>query len=92
MNNLCQKLGIDYERIMEAGAADKRIGRTHLEIMHKGYRGYGGKCLVKDNRAIIQLADEKGVDLKLHKVVEEINNQLMKEQNIDDPEKFSKRE
>ena len=91
MYDLCQKLGIDYDKMVEAAAADKRIGRTHLNIFHKGYRGYGGKCLPKDIKALIQLADFRGVDLKLHKVVEEINNQLMKEQEIDDPEKFSKR-
>jgi len=92
MYDLCQKLGIDYDRMVEAAAADKRIGRTHLNIFHKGYRGYGGKCLPKDIKALIQLADKKGVDLKLHKVAEEINNKLMEEQGIDDPEKFSKRE
>ena len=75
--DLCQKLGIDYERIMEASAADKRIGRTHLDVFHKGYRGYGGKCLPKDIKALIQFADGKGVDLKLHKTVEEINNKLV---------------
>ena len=92
MYDLCQALGVDYDRMVEAAAADKRIGRTHLNIFHKGYRGYGGKCLNKDIRALIQLANEKGVDLKLHKIVEEINNQLLKMQNIDDPEKLTKRE
>ena len=92
MYDLCQKLGIDYERVAEAAAADKRIGRSHLEVLHKGYRGYGGKCLPKDIKALIHFADAQGVDLKLHKVVEEINNQLMKEQRIEDPEKLSKRE
>jgi len=91
MSDLCQKLGIDYNRVMEAAAADKRIGRTHLEVFHKNYRGYGGKCLVKDIRTLIQFADNNGIDLKLHKIVEEINNQLMKQQDIEDPEKFSKR-
>ena len=92
MYDLCKALNIDYDRMMKAAAADKRIGRTHLEVWHKGYRGYGGKCLNKDIRALIQLADEKGVNLKLHKIVEEINNKLLEMQNIDDPEKFSKRE
>ena len=90
--NLCKKLGIDYNRVMEAAAADKRIGRTHLEVFHKGYFGYGGRCLPKDIKALIQFADEKGVDLKLHKVVEALNEELMRQQNIDDPEKFSIRE
>ncbi len=89
--DLCQRLGVNYERIMESAAADKRIGKSHLEVIHKGYRGYGGKCLNKDIRALIQFADEQGIDLKLHKIVEEINNKLMKEQNIEDPEKFSQR-
>lgn len=91
MNDLCQKLGIDYNRVMEAAAADKRIGRSHLEVSHKGYYGYGGKCLPKDIKALIRFADKQGVDLKLHKTVEEINNELMKQQGIEDPEKFSKR-
>lgn len=90
--DLCKALGIDYERVMESAAADKRIGRTHLNVWHKDYRGYGGKCLPKDIKAFIQLADEKGVDLKLHKIADQINEDLMKQQNIADPEKFSKRD
>ena len=92
MYDLCQKVGVDYERIREANAADPRIGPSHLEIIHGGYRGYGGKCLPKDMKALIQFANEKGVDLKLHKTAEEINKQLMEEQGIEDPEKFSNRD
>jgi len=62
--------------VKEGAAADKRIGRTHLEIFHKGYRGYGGKCLPKDTRALIQKARALGVSLKLLEVTEEINNDL----------------
>ena len=92
MYDLCQKLGLDYDRMVEAAAADKRIGRTHLNIFHRDYRGYGGKCLPKDIRALIQLAEAKGVDLKLHKIAESINEELMRIQKIKDPEKFSKRQ
>jgi len=91
MYDLCQKLGINYERVMDAAAADKRIGRTHLKILHKGYRGYGGKCLPKDIKALIHFADSKDVNLELHKKVDEINEKLMRTQGIDDPEKISKR-
>jgi len=89
---LCKKLGIDYDIVREAGSADPRIGPSHLDVFHGGYRGYGGKCLVKDTRALIQKSEETGIDLGLLKKAEEINNQLMKEQKIEDPEKFSKRE
>ncbi|MCP6726801.1 MAG: hypothetical protein KJI69_02055 [Patescibacteria group bacterium] len=92
IHDLCEKLGLNYDSIMEAAAADKRIGRSHLQVVHKGYRGYGGKCLPKDIRALIQFADDIDVDLVLHKVAEEYNNKLMEQQGIDDPEKFSKRE
>ena len=92
MYDLCEKLGLKYDRIKEASATDKRIGPSHLDAVHKDYRGYGGKCLPKDIRALIQFADKNSVDLELHKMAEKINNKLMEEQGIEDPEKFSKRE
>jgi len=90
--NLCEKLGINYDRIMDAAAADKRIDRTHLTIFHKGKRGYAGKCLPKDIKAFIKFAEKKGIDLKLHKTVDEINEKLLKDQGITDPENYSKRD
>jgi len=83
MYEICQKLGIDYDRVKEGAAADKRIGSTHLEIFHKGYRGYGGKCLPKDTRALIQLGDRIGAEMKLLKLVEQINNALRNMQKLD---------
>ena len=90
--DLCQKLDVDYNRVKEAAAVDKRIGKSHLDVIHKGYRGFGGKCLVKDIRAMIQFASSQGINMELLKLTEELNNQLMKQQNIEDPEKFSKRD
>jgi UDPglucose 6-dehydrogenase len=81
MYDLCQKLDIDYNRIKECVAADKRIGPSHLEIFHKGYRGYSGKCLPKDMQALIQLGNKLGVDLKLLKTTEKINKNLNRERN-----------
>jgi UDPglucose 6-dehydrogenase len=91
MYDLCERLGLDYDSIMEAASKDKMIGISHLKVIHKGYRGYGGKCLPKDTKALIRFADDNGIDLKLHKTAEEINNKLMESQKIEDPESFSKR-
>lgn len=90
--DLCQKLGIDYNHIVEAAVADKRIGRTHFTVWHQGKRGYAGKCLPKDMKAFIHFARAKGVELKLHEIVDEINDALLREQGITNPEKYSKRE
>lgn len=74
MYDICNKLNIDYDAVRDSASADKRVGPSHLEVFHKGYRGYGGKCLPKDTRALIQLGDRLGAPQKLLKVVEEINN------------------
>ena len=92
MYELCQKLGIDYEAVREAGSADPRIGPSHLDVFHGGYRGYAGKCLPKDVRALLQLADALGVEMSVLKEAEGFNNRLMEKQGIEDPEKLSKRE
>ncbi len=93
MYDICQKMGINYENVMEISAKSKFIGtEDHLNVWHNEFRGYGGKCLIKDIRALIQLADSLGVDLKLHKTAEDINNKLTKEQGIDNPEEISNRE
>lgn len=83
MYDLCQRIGADYNEVMECVAPDRRIGRSHLDVMHGGYRGYGGACLPKDTRALIQYGTQMGVDLKLLKVVEEINNALRDSQRLE---------
>ena len=83
MYDLCDRLDIDYDTVKESASADKRIGRSHLEVVHNGYRGYGGKCLPKDVRAIIQQGDQAGVPMDLLKKVEEINNRLVRQSDSD---------
>jgi len=83
MYDLCQKLGVDYEHLRECSVVEPWIGKNHLEIFHKGYRGYGGKCLPKDTRAIIQLGDTLGADMTVLKAAEEFNNKLTAGQGLD---------
>lgn len=81
--DLCEQVGCEYERVQEAAAADPRIGKSHLQIFHNGYRGYGGKCLPKDVRSLVQLAESLGVDMSLLKIAETYNNQLCQSQGIE---------
>lgn len=46
--DLAQKLGVQWETVRDAMSADNRIGRTHLDPVHKSGRGAGGHCFIKD--------------------------------------------
>jgi len=82
MFDLANKMGLDYELVAECAKPEPMIGETHLDIFHKGYRGYGGKCLPKDTRAIIQLAKRNDVELSLLEKAEDYNNELCKGQGL----------
>ncbi len=73
----------EYEVMVEASGADKRIGMSHLKIHHRGKRGYAGKCLPKDTKAILKLAEKFGVDMPVLESTDEYNDKLLKGQNID---------
>jgi UDPglucose 6-dehydrogenase len=75
--DLCTALDIEYEAVREAVAADARIGPSHLAVMDGGYRGYGGKCLPKDVKALLQLADRIGVPLRLMATADRVNASLL---------------
>lgn len=53
LNLLCEELGVDYENVRRGMAADFRIGDSHLDVNHGGYRGWGGYCFPKDLDAFI---------------------------------------
>ena len=74
--DLCQKTGINYDNVKAAAMADPMIGKNHLEIFHKGYRGYGGKCLPKDTKSIIEYADKNEIDLSILKAMDQYNEKL----------------
>ena len=59
---VAEKLGADYENIRQGMSADPRIGKSHLDINHGGYRGFGGFCLTKDTSALIAFVKQIGLD------------------------------
>jgi len=52
----------DYEKVRAGIAADSRIGPSHLDVLHHGYRGYGGYCFVKDTDGLIAHLRREGLD------------------------------
>lgn len=83
--NLAKKIGFserEWEEVMAGISTDRRIGRTHLKIMHEGKRGYFGKCLPKDIKALIEFSERHGVDMPIRKATNNANDELLNSQGI----------
>lgn len=68
--NLCELVGADVNMVRSGIGSDTRIGRKFL---YPGC-GYGGSCFPKDVKALIKTAEENGYDMRVLKMVEEVNN------------------
>ena len=71
MANICSSMGADIDSVRKGMGYDRRIG---FEFLFPGV-GYGGSCFPKDVKALIQTAQEYGVDAKVLKSVEAVNEQ-----------------
>ena len=79
MYDVCDQLGIDYDKVTEYALLDKRIGGSHLAVPGPdGDRGYGGHCFPKDMAAMIYAAKEVDVDTSLLESVMNSNNKYRK--------------
>lgn len=69
--DLCERLGANVEEVTRAMGLDPRIGPHFL----RAGLGFGGFCFPKDVQAFIRLSERAGMDFRLLKEVERINNQ-----------------
>lgn len=69
ISNFCEKAGGNIHEIAKGIGLDSRIGPRFL---HAGI-GYGGSCLPKDVRALIQSGKQYGYEFKIIKSAEEVN-------------------
>lgn len=68
--SLCEEIdGAEVDQITAALGADKRIAPHYL----KGGLGYGGPCFPRDNRAFAAFAATYGIDAKIAKATDGIN-------------------
>ncbi|TSC75457.1 MAG: UDPglucose 6-dehydrogenase [Parcubacteria group bacterium Gr01-1014_30] len=77
MYDVCEKLGIDYDAVKEAAGEDSRVGNSHFDVFSDGYRGYSRSCLPKDTKAFIQLAESLGLNPRLLKTIDEVNERFI---------------
>lgn len=77
MFHICQKLELDYDKVIEYSLLDKRIGNTHLNVPGPdGDFGFGGHCFPKDLSAIIKLSEDIGSINNLLNSVKETNDKV----------------
>ncbi len=57
---MCQKIGVDYDRVIEALKFDRAVGTFTKVPGHDGDYGAGGKCLIKDTNALLFLSQKAG--------------------------------
>jgi len=67
---ICERIpGADVDDITRALGADKRVSPYYL----KGGLSYGGPCFPRDNRAFAAFAQKFGIDAKLAKTTDAVN-------------------
>ncbi|HEY3964674.1 MAG TPA: UDP-glucose/GDP-mannose dehydrogenase family protein [Planctomycetaceae bacterium] len=70
MANLCERLKADINDVRRGIGHDQRIG---FAFLFPGV-GYGGSCFPKDVRALVDAAAKTGLDTRILKSVDEVNN------------------
>lgn len=62
MKQVCDKLNIDFDKVVEYALYDERIGKSHLSVPGPdGSLGFGGHCFPKDLNAIRFVAQDLGI-------------------------------
>ena len=62
MKQICDKIDVDYDKVIEYATYDERLGKSHWSVPGPdGHYGFGGSCFPKDINALISLSDDLGV-------------------------------
>ena len=79
MYSLCNKLNIDYDKVVEYATLDDRLGKSHWNVPGPdGDFGFGGHCFPKDLSAILYLSNELNTMNNVLSAVQETNNNVRK--------------
>lgn len=77
---LIEKLGLDWNAIINGVMGDRRIGDSHFQVPgHDGDKGFGGTCFPKDINALIKTFEKNGIDPIVLKSAWELNLKVRKD-------------
>ena len=92
INQLCGKIGIDYEAVRKGVTADERIGVSHTAVPgYDGHRGFGGTCLPKDTSALLSIMESADMESYIIRAIVERNRIVDRPEHDweDDPRAFT---
>jgi len=79
MHQICEGLGIDYDKVIEYSNYDERLGKSHLNVPGPdGDFGYGGHCFPKDIKALIEVAMSYDIHPTMLIATNKKNNEVRK--------------
>ena len=82
MKMICDKLDIDYDKIIEYATYDDRLGKSHWSVPGPdGKLGFGGSCFPKDINALISVAIDMDLDPKIIKSAWDVNLKVRPEKD-----------
>jgi len=87
MKMLCDKLNLDYDKVVEYATYDERLGKSHWAVPGPdGELGFGGHCLPKDLSALINVAVDNSLGLYINVLsgVLETNDKVRKNRDWED--------
>ena len=77
IEELCQKLEINYENVRNLAVQDDRIGESHTKVPgHDGRRGYGGTCFPKDTNNLKHVMEEVNMESYIIKAAVDRNEKV----------------
>ena len=77
MYEICNKLDLDYDKVIEYATYDERLGKSHWSVPGPdGDLGFGGHCFPKDLSAILRLAEDLGTTHNVLSATEQTNNKV----------------
>jgi UDPglucose 6-dehydrogenase len=79
---LIKKLKANYNFVRKGLENERRLGKSHFDVLHGGYRGFGGKCLPKDLSALIVHYKKLKLKPELFETIWKINFQYLKKQKL----------
>ena len=94
IKQICEKINVDYDKVVEYGLYDQRLGRSHFSCPGPdGSLGFGGSCFPKDlnalifaakqldiNPVILQAAWHKNLEIRPEKDWEKLKGRAVSEQ------------